>query len=95
VTARRVFEARQCAPYERKIVSNFKRINEKPMHELVLEHLKSGKSITNVEAQALWRCRALPKRINELRAAGHSILAERRTDSTGQHYVRYSMPSAA
>lgn len=72
-------------------MANFKRVNDRPMRELVLEHLQSGRSISNVEAQALWRCRALPKRINELRQQGHNIVAERREDSTGQTYVRYSL----
>lgn len=64
-------------------------INDKPMGTLIREHLETGKSITNIEAQALWRCRALPKRISELKAAGLNIVSERRTDSTGQSYVRY------
>jgi len=66
-------------------------INEKSMSALILAHLQSGKTITNVEAQALWRCRALPKRISELRERGYEICAERRWDSTGQLYVRYRL----
>jgi len=61
------------------------------MGELILAHLLTGKTITNVEAQALWRCRALPKRISELRERGYEICAERRRDSTGQLYVRYRL----
>lgn len=64
-------------------------VNSKSMKELLREHLWSGRSITNVEAQAMWRCRALPKRINELKAEGLNIATERRRDSTGQTYVRY------
>lgn len=66
-------------------------VNDKPMGQLIKEHLESGMSITNIEAQALWRCRALPKRISELRAAGMNIKAERRKDSTGQTYARYEL----
>lgn len=65
------------------------RVNGKPMRVLIRDHLKRGRSISNVEAQALWRCRALPKRISELRASGMDISAEWCTDSTGQRYVRY------
>lgn len=72
-------------------MSHFKTVNDKPMRTLILDHLLDGRSITNVEAQALWRCRALPKRINELRAEGYPIIRERRVDSTGQSYVRYSL----
>ena len=66
-------------------------VNDRPMKDLIREHLKAGKTITNVGAQALWRCRALPKRINELRKEGLLISAERRKDSTGQTYVRYRL----
>lgn len=72
-------------------MSNFKTINDKPMKTLILDHLLEGNSISNVEAQALWRCRALPKRINEIAKDGYPILRERRSDSTGQSYVRYSI----
>lgn len=75
-------------------MSNFKTVNDKPMKTLILDHLLDGRSITNVEAQALWRCRALPKRINELRTEGYPVVRERRTDSTGQSYVRYSLDMA-
>lgn len=64
-------------------------VNSKSMRALLRTHLKSGRTITNVEAQAMWRCRALPKRISELRAEGMNILSERNRDSTGQTYVRY------
>lgn len=64
-------------------------VNEKPMRQLIEEHLRAGRSISNVEAQAMWRCRALPKRINELKASGMNIASERRKDTTGQTYVRY------
>lgn len=64
-------------------------VNRKPMRALLREHLKAGRSISNVEAQALWRCRALPKRISELKAEGMNIISERCKDSTGQFYVRY------
>ncbi|WP_417623163.1 helix-turn-helix domain-containing protein [Parasphingorhabdus sp.] len=69
--------------------SHFNTINDKPMKTLLLDHLLEGKSISNVEAQALWRCRALPKRISELKSDGWPIVSERRKDSTGQSYVRY------
>ncbi|QOV06097.1 DNA binding protein [Rhizobium phage Pasto] len=72
-------------------MSNFKTVNALPMRTLILNHLLEGNSISNVEAQALWRCRALPKRINEIKAEGYPILRERRADSTGQNYVRYSI----
>lgn len=67
----------------------FKTVNKAPMRKLLRDHLRSGRSISNVEAQAMWRCRALPKRISELQAEGMKIERERCVDSTGQGYVRY------
>lgn len=64
-------------------------VNAKSMRALLKEHLTRGRSISNVEAQALWRCRALPKRISELRASGMNVIAEWHSDTTGQKYVRY------
>lgn len=64
-------------------------VNRKPMRVLLKEHLMAGRSISNVEAQAMWRCRALPKRIAELAASGMKIDREWCKDSTGQSYVRY------
>ena len=64
-------------------------VNNQPMIDLIREHLRNGRSISNVEAQALWRCRALPKRINELSKEGMKISREWSIDSTGQRYVRY------
>lgn len=72
-------------------MSNFKTVNDRPMKALILDHLLSGRSISNVEAQAMWRCRALPKRVSEIEADGWKVLRERRRDSTGQFYVRYSL----
>ena len=66
-------------------------VNTRPMKELIREHLEAGKTITNVEAQALWRCRALPKRINELKKDGMKIVSEWRKDTTGQSFTRYRL----
>lgn len=64
-------------------------VNKTSMRDLIRTHLKAGRSISNVEAQALWRCRALPKRISEIAKEGMTIERERCKDSTGQTYVRY------
>ena len=72
-------------------MNTFNLVNTRPMKELIRDHLESGKTITNVEAQALWRCRALPKRISELKKDGLKITSEWRNDSTGQSFVRYRL----
>ena len=70
-------------------------VNDKPMKQKVLDHLLTGKTISGVEAAAMWRCRDLPKRISELRADGFIILRDMREDSTGQRYARYALVDGA
>ena len=64
-------------------------LNNKPMLDLILDHLLKKGSITNVEAQALYRCRALPRRIADLKADGIPIKTILKKDATGQRYARY------
>lgn len=68
-----------------------KTLNSKPMSELILTHLKHSGSISNVEAQALYRCRALPRRIADLKESGHRIVSVMKRDETGQRYARYML----
>lgn len=56
---------------------------------ILLNHFKTAKSISNVEAQAVYRIRSLSRRVNDLEAQGHVIARERKVDPTGQRYVRY------
>lgn len=62
-----------------------------PQTEMILDHLKRVGSISNVEAQALYRARALPKRVSEIRRAGYPIRKEWKRDATGQRHVRYHL----
>jgi len=57
----------------------------------ILDHLKTIGSITFVEAVDLYRCRSLPRRIADLREAGHEIISEWRKDKLGQRYTKYSL----
>lgn len=59
------------------------------MNDLILGHLRSYGNISNVEAQAIFKCRALPRRIADLKAKGHVIQAQMKKDTTGQRYARY------
>ena len=68
-----------------------KTVNKKPMHALILAHLMAKGSITNVEAQALYRCRALPRRIADLKECGWPISSVLKKDATGQRYARYML----
>ena len=61
----------------------------KPQTKMVLDFLQKKGSITNVEANAVIRVRSVSSRISELKRLGYVINKERKTDITGQHYVRY------
>ena len=58
--------------------------------DLLKKHFKVRTSISNLEAQMMYRIRALPRRIKDLEE-NHKMTFERatRTDPTGQRYVRY------
>ena len=60
-------------------------------NDLILRHLKNVGSITFLEAVDLYRVRSLPRRIKDLRDAGHEIVSEWRKDTLGQKYTRYSL----
>lgn len=58
--------------------------------ELLARHLEEAGSITNVEAQAMYKIRALPRRIKDLEVTrGITVKRVWKTDLTGQRYVRY------
>jgi hypothetical protein len=67
----------------------FQTTGRKKQTSLLLDHFKVRDSISNMEAQALFRIRALPRRISDLEVLGHLFRREMRHDSTGQRYVRY------
>lgn len=58
---------------------------------MLLQHLSSGRTLTRITADHLYRVASLTKRIAELRAAGYDIVSIRKLDFTGRTYVEYSM----
>ena len=60
-----------------------------PMESKILNHLQVKGSITPIEAEAVHRCRALPRRIATLKERGYPIRRELHKDLTGQRYARY------
>ena len=66
-----------------------KTVNKLPMAQMILRHLEDKGSITSVEAQALYRCRSLSRRITDIKQWGFPISSELKTDATGQRYARY------
>lgn len=58
-------------------------------NELLMKHFENVGSISNMEAQSMYKIRALPRRVSDLEAKGYKFDRVRKTDLTGQRYVRY------
>lgn len=56
------------------------------------KHLKSGRSITPLEALGLYGMFRLAARVKELRDRGWNIKTEMREDPNGKPYAVYYMP---
>ena len=68
----------------------FTRVNRTAgMNDLVLSHLKRVGDISALEAQGMYKCRSLSRRICDLKEAGYAITSVHKVDNTGQRYVRY------
>jgi hypothetical protein len=70
----------------------FRPLGKKSQLDLLKTHFDSSHNptISAVEASALYRIRALPRRIKDLEEKHHMVFTrERRVDPTGQRYVRY------
>ena len=61
-------------------------------NQIVLRHLKSGKTLTAYEAMEKYRILRLAGRIKELREMGYNIVNIPVNDrKTGAHYVKYKL----
>ena len=63
--------------------------------DMLIKHFEMAGSITNVEAQAVYKIRSLPRRICDLEEQGYTFLRQWKKDLTGQRYVRYTMNQEA
>ena len=59
--------------------------------EMILSHLKSGYSLTPLEALDCYRIFRLAARIWEMKAAGIDIKTEVKRDRTGKQYAVYTL----
>jgi hypothetical protein len=64
-----------------------------PQLVVLSKHLKTHKTISQAEAGLVYKIRALPKRISELKQLGYKITRELKQDPTGQRYARYTLVS--
>ena len=67
----------------------FRTVGAKLQTALLLDHFDVRSNISDIEARALFRIRALPRRISDLEVKGFRFSREWKKDSTGQRYVRY------
>jgi hypothetical protein len=73
--------------------------NITPQVQTVLTHLINHGSISQAEAGLIYKIRALPRRISDLKEilasdekyAGYEITRELKKDATGQRYARYAL----
>jgi hypothetical protein len=60
--------------------------------EAILEHLKSGESLTAMQALSLFNCLRLGARVLDLRRQGHDIRAEIIRTRSGKNVAKYTLP---
>lgn len=60
-------------------------------NEAILKHLKSGKTLTALEALHQFGCLALHSRISDLRQMGHNILGPMIALPIGKRVCKYRM----
>ena len=51
-------------------------------NELLMKHFENVGSISNMEAQSMYKIRALPRRVSDLEAKGYKFDRVRKTDLT-------------
>ena len=67
--------------------------NSKPTQaQRILQHLKSGKALSPLDALEKYGCFRLAARIHELRRAGHAIADTELTTPGGKRVAMYCMP---
>ena len=57
--------------------------------EMLIEHFRNTETLSVMEAHTVYKIRSLPRRIMDLKDMGYEFEHERRTDATGQRYMRY------
>ena len=62
-----------------------------PTNRKILAHLRKEGSISPMEALVIFGIMRLAPAIHDLRAAGHEIKTDIRTDTQGKHYARYTL----
>jgi len=77
-----------------KLISMSRINNHVSQKEVVLNHLMSGRNLTQVTASALYRVQRLASRIHELTKEGYDFKRIRCVDVTGTPYIMYRLAGA-
>lgn len=67
----------------------FRTVLPKSQTQSLLDHFKVTPNISAMEAHSMYKIRALPRRIKDLKELGYTIHSQNKVDATGQRYVRY------
>ena len=68
-----------------------KSINLSPQQKTILNHLLSGRSISNMESIIVYSISRLSDVIFDLRRKGFAVHTDVRQDASGHKYSRYSL----
>ena len=64
---------------------------EMSQNQKILKHLRSGKSLSPLQALGLFGCYRLAGRIYDLKRAGHQIETIIKSDDQGRTYASYAL----
>jgi hypothetical protein len=70
---------------------NLNQEDAKSQNRLILKHLRTGATITGMEALSLYGCFRLPSRICDLKNAGHKIVSRFIKTPSGKRVKEYKL----
>ena len=86
-----IYEFEETMKAVKQIEGGFKVKNKTSQNDRILKHLKSGKTISPLEAMGVFGVYRLAARIFELRQDGHEIVKKIKDDGQGRTYAEYSL----
>lgn len=78
----------------KKAFKNYLKYKPQTQKWYIMNHFFAKGTISQVEAETVYKIRRLASRISELKEDGWKIETELREDMMGQRYARYSLKSS-